>query len=261
MAFRQWEPSHLAKFNSSASSEFLEFYENILDTTIREHEEAERSRSFSPSSFRCSRLSWFKLRGTKPDKVENPDRGLKFAADIGTACHRIIQNNLKEYLNDDWVDVADYLASIEFPYDYELTHSEDSLECLIAISDPPIRFACDGIIRWKDKYYLLEIKTSEFSSWSDLTDPKNEHIDQIKCYAALLNIHNVLFLYQDRQHGDFKCYEVYVSDDDMDQVKNRMKYILDMVDKNLAPEGLPKGDKWCSPNYCQYHSKCKEYGR
>lgn len=261
MAFKHWEPDHLVRFNSSVSSDFLDLYASILDKQIQEHNSRPSHQTFSGSSFRCDRLSWFRLRGTQPDTIKNPDKQLNFTAQIGTACHRIIQSNLKSALGDDWIDVGEYINSIEFPYEYEINTDESGFESQITIVDPPVRFSCDGVIRWRDKLYLLEIKTSEFSSWSDMTDPKAEHVDQVKCYATLLHLHDVIFLYQDRQYGDFKCYEVHVTDDDMTQIKDRMKYVLDMVRKNLAPDPLPKGDKWCSESMCPYHKKCKEYGR
>ena len=36
---------------------------------------------------------------------------------------------------------------------------------------------------------------------------------------------------------------------------------MEMVDKNLAPPALPKGDSWCTPNMCPYYKRCEEYGR
>lgn len=261
MAFKSWNPTHLAKFNSAASSDFLDMYENILDNKIREAAERGSHQTFSGSSFRCDRLSWFRLRGTQPDKVKEPDRGLEFTAQIGTACHRVIQSNLSEALGDDWIDVSTYLQSIDFPYEYEVKADDSGFETQITLVDPPFRFSCDGVIRWKDKYYLLEIKTSEFMSWDEMTDPKVEHIDQVKCYATLLNLHDVIFLYQDRQYGEFKCYEYHVTDSTMQDIKQRINYVMDMVKKNLAPEPLPKGDKWCTRSMCPYFDKCAEYGR
>lgn len=261
MAFRSLGAQHLARFNSSVSSDFLDFYEGIVDSKIREAAESPSHPTFAASSFRCNRRSWFRIRGVQPDSVKSVDRVLNFSAEIGTACHRIIQKNLKEALKDDWISVEDHLRSIEFPYKYTLTVDESGLESQIEIESPPIRFACDGIVMWKGKKYLLEIKTSEFSSWKDMTDPKDEHIDQVKCYATLLQLDGVIFLYQDRQYGEFKCYEVKITGIERQDVLSRFEYVLDMVEKNLAPDPLPPGDKWCTPSMCPYYKKCAEYGR
>lgn len=260
MAFRSVNFAHLARFNSATSSDFLDFYENFVDSKIAAKNAEPANKTFAPSSFRCNRRSWFRLRGVQPDTPKTFDRTLSFAADIGTACHRIIQTNLRDALGEDWIAVKDYLAANPIPYEYKLEDSDDGLETKVEIMNPPLRFACDGIIKWKGEYYLLEIKTSEFTSWDDLTDPKSEHVDQIKCYASILGIHKILTIYQDRQYGGIKSYEMFVSDADMKSVKDRFKYVQDMVEANLAPEALPKGDKWCTPSMCPYHKKCREWG-
>ena len=64
------------------------------------------------SYIRCRRISWFRLRGVLPDKDEAPDLTLNFTADIGTACHKIIQSNLSEMYGDNWIDVEDYLSEL-----------------------------------------------------------------------------------------------------------------------------------------------------
>lgn len=262
MAFRTANFAHLAKFNSAASSDFIDFYENIIDEKIAARNAEPKHKTFAPSSFRCPRVSWFRLRGVQPDAIKKPDRTMEFSSEIGTACHEIIQRNLKEALGKDWIEVEDYLKDNPedgAKYDWQLEKS--GYETKISISNPPIRFACDGIIRWKGEIYLLEIKTSEFASFDELTDPKEQHIDQIKCYATLLGIKHVLVLYQDRQYGGLKCFEMTISDSDNRYVLDKFQYVMDMVEANLAPEGLPKGDASCSAALCPYYKKCTEWGR
>ena len=255
MAFRGVNFAHLAKFNSAASSEFIDFYGNIIENKIRADLAKPSSATIAPSSFRCLRKTWFRLRNTAPDSPKQVDPVLNFTAELGTACHEMIQTNLKSALKNDWIKVSDYLKDNPIPYEYVLDEGE--LESKIEILDPPIRFACDGIIRWKDSLYLLEIKSSEFSSFNDLIEPKPQHIDQIKCYATILGLSNVLVLYIDRQYGSLKCYEMKVSESDMTDVKNKIDYVQRMAKCNLAPERLPSGDPGCQG--CPYSKKCKEY--
>lgn len=262
MAFTSWNNQHLSRFNSGDSADFLSFYESYVDSRLKEEAECPPHKTFAASSFRCDRRSWFRLRGTTPDSIKVPDRTLAFTADMGTACHRIIQSNLKDALGKDWINVQEYLNTIEFPYSYTVDMSDDGLEALVEITDPyPIRFACDGVIRWKNKLYLLEIKTSMFSSWDGMLEPRDEHVDQVRCYATLLNLDNILFLYQDRQYGQLKCYEEHNTLIERDKVIEKFRYVMNMANKNLAPPGLPVGDKWCSPSMCPYYQKCQEYGR
>lgn len=262
MAFRTHDFDHLAKFNSATSCVFLEDYENYVNNLLVERSKEKPHQTFAPSAFRCDRRSWFRLRGVEPDEVKVPDRVLDFSAVVGTACHRMIQSNLKDLLGPDWIDAREYLfQNMSLDKVYRCERDESGLETLIEIEDPPVRFACDGIVKIDDKYYLLEIKSSEFSSWNDLTDPKPYHIDQVECYCALLNLDCVLFMYIDRQYGGIKCFEYKVDDYKKTGILGRFRRVQDMVEANLAPEGLPAGDLWCNPSMCPYYKKCQEYGR
>lgn len=255
--FKPIESIHLARFNSANSSDFLDFYENAVDEVILEGEKETPSRTFAPSQIRCKRVSWFRLRGVEPEQETKVDRTLNFTAQVGTACHQTIQQILSNKLKADWIDVETYLK--EYKPTYKYTCEKHGYETRIEIFEPvPIKFAPDGIIFWKGKYWLLEIKTSEYASFDKLTDPKPQHIDQIKCYATLLGIHNVLVLYQDRMYGNLKCYEVNITDDDMKQIWDMFNEVMDCVAKNVAPP-KPANTKYCTPNYCRYCSKCKEW--
>lgn len=256
MSFQPLNFASVAKFNSATSSEFLSFYQDYVLQKLREDSLKPKNKTFAPSSFRCARKCWFRLRGVETDMLTNPDPVLNFKAEVGTARHEIIQSNLKEALGDDWIEVPDYLSKHPIPYEYTLT--QKNLETLIEISDPPIRFACDGIIRWKDKIYLLEIKTADYDSWNSLTDWKAVHKDQIQCYSTLLGLPHVIVIYEDRQYGDLKFYEEFVNQLESQAVLDRMHYIQEMVECNLAPDRVPNGDYMC--NNCEYRVKCKQWG-
>ena len=262
MAFRSWNNEHLARFNSADSSEFLDLYEDARDAKILSEYDKPSSKNFAPSSFRCRRTQWFRLRGVQPDKPKTADAVLDFTATVGTALHKMVQETLQYAMKERWIDVAKYIQNnVPDAYKYTTTPSDDSLETLVTVSDPPVRFACDGIINWKGETILLEIKSSEFSSWSDLTDPKPQHIDQTKCYCALLNINRVFFFYIDRQYGGVKCYDVTYPADNRDYILSEMKEVQEMAEYHICPEPLPKGDSWCTSSHCKYYQKCSEYGR
>jgi len=262
MAFQSWNTQHLARFNSADSSEFLDFYEGARDAKILSEFDNPSRKTFAPSSFRCQRIQWFRLRGVQPDKPKTADSVLDFTAVVGTALHKMIQEILKESLKEDWIDVAQYIKDNVLNSDkYETEDSSDSLETLVSVSDPPVSFACDGIIRWKGEYILLEIKSSEFASWSELTDPKPQHVDQTKCYCAMLNLNRVFFVYIDRQYGGVKCYDVRYPADNTQKILTEMREIEELAEYRICPEPLPKGDSWCTESHCKYYKKCAEYGR
>jgi len=256
MAFQPIENFKVARFNSATSSNFLDYYENSLDSFIREQESEKPSQTFAPSSIRCKRVSWFRLRGVDPEVEKRVDRGLKFTADIGTACHHIIQSTLIGALGADWIDVETYLENANPPYKYTCEHL--GFETRIEIADPPVKFAPDGIINFEGDTRLLEIKTCDNKSFERLSEPKANHIDQVKCYCTLLNLTSALMIYQDRQYGELKCYEVDVSLKDMQEVWHMFKEVREYVDKNIAPPKV-SDTRYCTPNYCRYYNKCKEW--
>lgn len=256
MAFQSISTLHGSEFNSQVSMNFKYQYEDHLDKCITEDNLEMKSRTFAPSQFRCNRLSWFRLRGVAPDNGITPDRTLDFTAMIGTACHQYMQSHIKSMLGDDWVSVEDYLSEHPIQHNYTLTTS--GYETLVEFHDIPIRFACDGIVRYNGKYYLLEIKTSDYQKFSELTTYKEEHHDQIQCYSALLSLPDVLVVYQDRLYGDIKCYELHFKPEELDEVFQRFDYVLKQVDANIAPDRLPAGDKWCT--MCSWRKTCKQWG-
>lgn len=257
MAFRSLAPA-LTRFNSASSSYLLDAYDDAVDEEIISKGSETKHRCFVPSAFRCMRYSWFRIRGVEPDQVDRPDRSLQFTADMGTACHEMIQKRLSAKLGDDWIDVESYMKD-NVSYSYSVTRK--GYECLIEMTEPyPVRFACDGIVYMGGQLYLLEIKTSEFKSFSDLVEPKQQHIDQIKSYCALLGLDRALVLYVDRQYGGTKCFEIEVTYSDKASVFKKMDTVLAAVDAHIAPDGLPIGDPWCSSNMCPYYKKCKEWG-
>lgn len=248
---------NISKFNSAVSSKLISIYENQLDVQIAEESARPKSQSFAPSSIRCPRISWFRLRGVQPDVVKKPDKALNFSAAVGTACHEMIQHALINADGVDWIDVKDYLVELNPQYTYSVEQS--GYETRVSIESPPIRFAVDGILKIDGVTYLLEIKSSDYGVWKGLADPKPVHHDQVVCYASLLNIEKVLMIYIDRTYGDVKCFEVSVPIEERQKTWNMFKYVQDMVEANLAPEKLPPGDSWCNPSMCNYYEKCKQW--
>lgn len=265
MAFSHIGAGSLTRFNSAASANLIDLYEGLIDKEIQDNALEPKHKSFAPSQFRCMRVSWFRLRGTQPDKINVPDKGLQFTADIGTACHEIIQRRLAALgelpdLEFAWIDVEDYLK--ENGLSAGITVTKKGYETQIEMTVPyPIRFACDGIVIVTKETYLFEVKTVDHASFEELVNPKPIHIDQVKLYCTLLHLDKVLFLYQDRQYGGIKSFEYRVTESDKQEVREKLKYVTEMVDANIAPEGLPKGDSWCSSNMCPYYKVCQEWGR
>lgn len=244
-------------FNSALSSNFRDMYDSFIQKELKEESHKVPHKTFAPSQMKCDRLSFFRLRGAEPDKDSNLSTVSKFQAELGECIHLMVQKRLKDNLGSQWINVSDYLEYRGILDKFIVTKKSDYetfLECL----DPPVRFACDGILKIGDKYYLLEIKTCESNSLRKLGEPKPQHVDQVTAYSMLLEIDDVIFLYVDRQFGDFKVFEYNVSSLSKLNLKSRVEYVINSVSANVAPSRLPSGDIFCS--YCKYKSRCKEWG-
>lgn len=246
-----------ADFNSAVSSNFKSMYDGFVDKRLTEKHKHKPSKAFAPSQIRCNRLSFFRLRGVEPDEDQPINRSLEFQADLGTFCHQVIQKDLKDNIGDNFVDVEEYFNTHTIEFEYELTR-KDEFETFIKFINPPVKFAVDGIIKIGEEYYLLEIKTSEYQSFKKLSGPKESHIDQAKCYASLLGLKHILFVYQDRLYGDIKCFEVTLQEYERTEIIENMKSVMHDAEVGVAPSKLPSGDYWCT--YCKYKKRCKEWG-
>lgn len=253
--FRAFDFSTLAAFNSAASAEIIDIYKNAVKKDIISNATRPHSKTFSPSSLRCKRKQWFRLRGVTPELSGDVDIGLDYRACIGTHRHADIQYVLSRALGDDWINVDEYLRTHPIGYEYKTVVS--GFETQITIADPPIRFACDGIARIRNEIYLSEIKTSDHSAFTNLSKPKDIHMDQVKCYCTLLKIPRALVIYEDRTNGEWKCFEVTFTQIDFDSILFTFEQVTDCVKKNIAPERLPVNDYMCSN--CEYKSACKEW--
>ena len=258
MGFRVADLSHLARFNSATTSKFLDRYEAFVKSQALKRLSAPSSCTFAPSSFRCPRKSWFRLRGVSKDELKDVDMTLEYTAEVGTARHQVIQSNLQAMLGEDWLDVDTYLAT--HPIRYQYTCVQSGYETKVSIVSPPVSFACDGIIRLDGVVYLLEIKTCDRSAFDQLTAPKPVHMDQIKCYSTMLNIDRVIFIYEDRQFGELKVFEVKVADFEKQAILHSMNDIMQAVNDNLAPSKVAGAwsDYMCKN--CEYSKKCRDWG-
>lgn len=258
MSFYSANLQRLCQFNSAASSDFISLYEAALKSRIKEHEERQPSPVIAPSSFRCARKSWFRLRSVKPDELRVPDTTNDHFAFIGTSVHARVQTILSEALGNNWVSVEDHLKENAF-YEYETSKSEDGLETRVKIYDPPINFSVDGIVQLGKVRYLFEAKSVNSQQFNDLVEVREKDKAQVEMYCTYLKLYNSLIFYIDRTYGEVKCYEYDVKDSKHQEVKQRVADILEAVDSDLAPARLDRGrDVWCSE--CNYRKSCSSWG-
>jgi hypothetical protein len=157
------------------------------------------SRTYKPSSMLCERQMVYQVLGYEPEK-DNTTASLTGICESGTDRHLRIQKAIDNMKNNgidcEYIDVAEYIKQRNIQ-DIEIV---DKKEMETKLYNPKLNlsFLCDGIIRYKSKYYILEIKTESSNKFMKRTGVDESHYDQAIAYSTNLDIDKVMFLYESR---------------------------------------------------------------
>lgn len=216
------------------------------------------SQTYKPSSMNCMRASYYTITGVESDK-EDTSYILEGICNAGTDIHIRTQNavmRMKENGMDcEWVDVEKFVKSRNLT-DLEIVSKTDT-ETKLYNRRYNISFMCDGIVKYKGRYYILEFKTETAYKWSmrQGVDPKHEH--QAMAYSLSFGIDEVIFIYINRDVLDMKSFMFNVTSD----MKNELVgYILEcdtyMKRKKVPPKPDDASPKKCQ--YCSYKTQCRK---
>ena len=148
--------------------------------------------------------------------------------DIGHALHDMLQNKLTK----------------EFPdFEAEVSVRNDELN---------IVGHCDGVFRERD--WILEIKTAGESVFKNLIRPKKEHVYQVHCYMFALDIPRCQLLYISRASGAMKQFIVEFDNEIFTEVASLIKSVEEYVVRDELPP--PQPNKWVCRS-CKFYEACQ----
>lgn len=223
------------------------------------------SKTYKPSCLGCNRMMVYIRKGYEQDDTKSEYTGIGMA-DTGTRRHVAIQEVL-EHMKDmgfnwEYLDVGEYVKK---------KHSEGKIpntkvtdyrghECHLKDDDLHISCMCDGIVRNTDtgKSYLFEFKNqiSFKAQWRDKID--KSHYSQIIAYATLLDLDEVIMLYENRDNCELKCPAVYrVTSEDKRLFIENLRKVEEMAQENIIP-AANKNSGMCK--WCDYKSQCSKDG-
>lgn len=221
------------------------------------------SKSYKPSSMNCIRQSYYFLTDAKGDDWE-PNSISVGICESGSDRHERIQKAVlrmqENGIDCEYVDVSqfvltrnlDHLEIVQYP-----SFVLGKFETKLYYKDLNMSFLCDGIVKYHNHYYILEIKTETSSKFFSRKDVDPSHYNQATAYSLAFGIDEVLFLYECRDNCDKKCFLFKVTDrmrkDLVKYIKTCDKYI---EKKEVPPKPEEVSKKACS--YCGYKNKCKE---
>lgn len=215
------------------------------------------SASFKPSGISgCKRSLYYELTGVRPD-VEAASPELTGICESGSDRHETIQEYvmiMNEYgIECEWLDVGKFVKDNNIPYVQVLSNKGN--ETKLFSEKYNMRFLCDGLIKYKGEYYILEIKTESTNKFNRHDEPWPEHILQATCYSMVLQVKKVLFVYENRDVCTKKGFTVNVNDKMIENVENIINTVNDYMEKDLVP---PRECDKCK--YCKYKGACNRDG-
>ena len=159
----------------------------------------------------------------------------------------------------EYIDVADYVTSRNLDY-LDIVEKSDfangKTETKLFHKNLRMSFLCDGIIRYKGKYYILELKTESTYKWGSRQCVDESHYNQGTAYSIAFGIESVIFVYINRDVLSMKSYLFTPTEDMKTSLISTINTCDAYVQGNVLPpipENVPK--KACE--YCSYKSKCR----
>lgn len=218
------------------------------------------SRTYKPSGMNCLRGMWFQLMGVEPMK-DSSTSTLIGICESGTDRHERIQkavDNMKNHHFDcEYVDVAEYVKSHGLEETLEIK-SKQGMETKLYHKELNISFLCDGIIKYKGIYYILEIKTESSNKFWNQNGVMPNHFLQGTAYSLCFGINDVIFLYENRDTCAKKCFMFHVTAEMREAIRTRIAECNQYVENNICPpKPIEAGKQMCG--YCSYREECAKY--
>ena len=218
------------------------------------------SQTYKPSSMNCIRGMYYQIKGVEPK--DNQTYNSINICNSGSDIHQRIQQSVIDMKDNgfdcEYVKVSDYVRSRGLDDHLEIVKEPDfehgDYETKLYDKTLNMSFLCDGIIRYKGQYYILEIKTEasfKFNGRGD-TDPK--HFNQGTAYSLEFGIDNVIFVYVNRDILDMKSYMFHADQDMRQTLVDRINEVDSYVQQDKVPPKPDMPAKACT--YCAYKWRC-----
>lgn len=218
------------------------------------------SKTYKPSGMNCIRASYYQVSGIQPDPSSSNYTSVGIC-NSGTDIHVRVQTAVDQMKDNgidcEYIDVADFVRSRNLT-DLEIV-SKHGVETKLYHKKFNMSFMCDGIIRYKRHYYILELKTENSYKFMNRKDVDPSHHHQATAYSLAFGLDQVLFVYISRDVLDMKAFMFNVTDEMKESLVGYIEECDGYVSRMISPpkpEDIAK--KTCT--YCMYKSQCKKDG-
>lgn len=122
------------------------------------------------------------------------------------------------------------------------------------------RFKADGIVKFKGKYYILEIKTEnskKYASHAKTLEPHEKHTLQGTFYGISFGIDDVMFMYENRDTCATFVTVFHITKEMKDKVNRLITDTHYYGDNKITAPRTPSKDE-C--RFCPYKTRCDAIG-
>ncbi|PJA00423.1 hypothetical protein COX75_02430 [bacterium (Candidatus Gribaldobacteria) CG_4_10_14_0_2_um_filter_33_15] len=119
-----------------------------------------------------------------------------------------------------------------------------------------VRGRADAVISDGKELYVLDIKSMNSMVFKNLTEPKEENINQIQLYLHYFKIPKGIILYVDKDKLDLKEFAVNYNKTLAEKILKDLTCLKKQIDFNTIPSRIPDyPDNW-QCRYCQFKEIC-----
>ena len=215
------------------------------------------SQAYKPSSMTCIRNMWYQMTGREQD-AGTSNYSLIGICNSGTDIHERIQKAVSQMktngIDCEYIDVADFVTKRKL--DYLEIVSKNGMETKLFHKELNMSFLCDGIIRYKGHYYILELKTESSYKWQSRKGVDPKHYMQGTAYSVAFDIDEVIFVYITRDVLDMKAFMFVPTAEQKETLVGRITECDEWVSKLICPpkpDDVPKS----ACEYCAYKNSCR----
>lgn len=250
-----------AKSQLPPEQDFLNDLKRSIEIT-ENNSQHKPSKTFKPSSMNCIRNMYFQVVGEEQDE-NMTSYVLAGIVHSGSDIHERIQQAVIDMklngMDCEYVNVAEYVKSRNLDYldiVKEPNFKQHDFETKLYHKVLNMSFLCDGIIKYKNKYYILELKTETSYKWQNRKEVDPKHFNQGTAYSLAFGINDVIFVYISRDTLDMKSFMFSVTDDMRENLVSKIMECENYVKVFKVPP-MPEeaSPKFCA--YCSYKGACK----
>ena len=223
------------------------------------------SQTYKPSSMHCIRNMYYQRTGAEQDAGETPYTLISIC-NSGSDIHQRIQQSVLDMATNgmdcEYVNVAEYVRNRNLTY-LTIVKEPDFVgkyyETKLFHKSFNMSFLCDGIIRYKGKHYILELKTEGINKWINRKGVDPKHYMQATAYSLAFGIPDVVFVYINRDMLDMKAFMYTPTDEMKEELTKKIAMCEECVRANMIPD-KPSDVPKTICEYCNYKGLCRVHG-